>query len=239
VAIVALTAMWRHPEAPPERTFMPVVVLVVVVLSVAVQLGINIPPPQPDTSPAPPPTVLSQSEWTLSAWQRLPCYRSDMDGDHREPLSLQWAAESASIRGHLRARGWIEGTDVSAHSLLSLASPDVAAVSLPVLPKLNNGVPSSLVFMRPGDTRAERDVLRFWPSGYAVKNGVSATPVWVGSFAHERLSRPTWPLNILRVDRAVGAFDAHPRSHDGFGAQVLARVDCHGVAVSLLAAPVE
>ncbi|MGF6572970.1 membrane protein DedA, SNARE-associated domain [Paraburkholderia fungorum] len=239
VAIVALTAMWRHPEAPPARTFMPVVVLAVVVLSVVVQLGVNLPAPPPDTSPAPPPTLLSQSEWTLSAWQRLPCYRSDMGGDHREPLSLQWAAEPSSIRGQLRARGWIEGTDVSAHSLLSLASPDVAAVSLPVLPKLNNGVPSSLVFMRPGDTRAERDVLRFWPSGYAVKNGVSATPLWVGSFAHERLSRPTWPLNILRVDRAVGAFDAHPKSHGGLGAEVLAKVDCHGVPVSLLAAPME
>jgi hypothetical protein len=93
--------------------------------------------------------------------------------------------------------------------------------------------------MRPGNTRAERDVLRFWPSGYAVKNGVSAAPLWVGSFAHERLSRPSWPLNILRVDKAVGSFDAHPKSHGELGAEVLAKVDCHGVPVSLLAAPVE
>jgi hypothetical protein len=183
--------------------------------------------------------MISQAEWTLSAWQRLPCYRSDMGGDHKEPLSLQWLSEPDSIRGQLRAHGWIEGTDVSAHSLLSLASPDVAAVSLPVLPKLNNGVPSSLVFMRPGDTRDQRDVLRFWPSGYAVDNGTSATPLWVGSFAHERLSRPSWPLNILRVDRQVSTFDASAKSNAGLGARILARVDCHGVPVSLLASPME
>jgi hypothetical protein len=115
----------------------------------------------------------------------------------------------------------------------------VAAVSLPVLPKLNNGVPSSVVFMRPGDTRDERDVLRFWPSGYAVGNGTSITPLWVGAFAHERLSRPSWPINILRVDREMTSFDAHEKSSAGLGAALVARVSCHGVPVSLLASPME
>jgi membrane protein DedA with SNARE-associated domain/membrane-associated phospholipid phosphatase len=239
VAIVALTAMWRHPEAPPERAFMPVVVLVVVLLSVGVQVGFNMPTPPPDSALRPSPVLVTQSEWTLSLWKRLPCYRSDMGGDRKEPLTLQWVSNLDSIRGQLRAQGWVEGTDVSAHSLLSLASPNVAAVSLPVLPKLNNGVPSSVVFMRPGDTRDERDVLRFWPSGYAVGNGTSITPLWVGAFAHERLSRPSWPINILRVDREMTSFDAHEKSSAGLGAALVARVSCHGVPVSLLASPME
>jgi membrane protein DedA with SNARE-associated domain/membrane-associated phospholipid phosphatase len=239
VAIVALTAMWRHPQAPPPRTFMPIVVLVVVMVSVGVQLGIN-PAAPPAGAQSAPPVLVTQSEWTLSAWKRLPCYRSDMGGDRMEPLTLQWVSDLDSIRGQLRAQGWVEGTDVSAHSLLSLASPDVAAVSLPVLPKLNNGVPSSVVFMRPGDTRAERDVLRFWPSGYAVENGTSATPLWIGALAHERLSRPSWPINILRVDRhAAASLNARGQAGARFGAAVLAKVDCHGVPVSLLASPVE
>jgi membrane protein DedA with SNARE-associated domain/membrane-associated phospholipid phosphatase len=238
VALVALTAMWRHPQAPPPRTFMPAVVLAVILLSVGVQFGIN-PPAPPASAQHAAPVLVTQSEWTLSLWKRLPCYRSDMGGDRKEPLTLQWVSDLDSIRGQLRARGWVEGTEVSAHSLLSLASPDVAAVSLPVLPKLNNGVPSSLVFMRPGDTRAERDVLRLWPSGYAVTSGNTATPLWVGALAHERLSRPTWPINILRVDRQAAAFDARGKPGAGFGAAILAKVDCHGVPVSLLASPVE
>ncbi|MBB5462016.1 bifunctional DedA family/phosphatase PAP2 family protein [Paraburkholderia sp. Cpub6] len=236
VALIALTAIWRHPRPPPPRRFMPLVVLAVVALSVGLQLGVAMPTP-PDGAPQPPPVQFTQTQWKLSGWKRLPCFRSDMGGDRKEPLTLQWVAEPASIREQLRAQGWVEGTDVSAHSLLSLASPDVAAVSLPVLPKLNNGVPSSLVFMRPGNSREERYVLRFWPSGYAVDNGTSAAPLWVGAFAHERLTRPSWPLNILHIDHDASPFDSPTRSGAEFGATVLAEVDCHGVPVSLLVSP--
>ncbi|MGF6468218.1 VTT domain-containing protein [Paraburkholderia youngii] len=238
VALIALTAIWRHPRPPPPRRFMPLVVLAVVVLSVGLQLGVAMPAP-PNSAPQPPPVQFTQAQWKLSEWQRLPCYRSDMGGDRKEPLTLQWVSEPASIRELLRARGWIEGTDVSAHSLLSLASPDVAAVSLPVLPKLNNGVPSSLVFMRPGESREERYVLRFWPSAYAVGNGTAAAPLWVGAFAHERLTRPSWPLNILRIDRNATPIDARTSLGEELGATVLAEVDCHGVPVSLLVSPME
>ncbi|RKE39593.1 membrane protein DedA with SNARE-associated domain [Paraburkholderia sp. BL23I1N1] len=239
VAIVALTAILRHPEVPPSRGFMPVVILAVMLLSVGVQLSVNSPAPPPDNMLRPPPVLVTQAQWTVSLWKRLPCYRSDMGGDHKEPLTLQWVSDLDSIKGQLRAQGWVEGTDLSAHSLLSLASPNVAAVALPVLPKLNNGVPSSLVFMRPGDTRDERDVLRFWPSGYAVANGASTTPLWVGAFAHERLSRASWPINILRVDKEVSSFDAHAKTSAGLGAALVGTVSCHGVPVSLLASPVE
>lgn len=239
VAIVALTAMLRHPEVPPSRGLMPLVVLVVMLVSVGVQLGVNPPAPPSDNAQRPPPVLVTQAQWTGSLWKMLPCYRSDMGGDRKEPLTLQWVSNLDSIKGQLRAQGWIEGTDVSAHSLLSLASPNVAAVSLPVLPKLNNGVPSSLVFMRPGNARDERDVLRFWPTGYAVDNGASSAPLWVGAFAHERLSRASWPLNILRVDREMSSFNAPAKASAGLGAALVARVSCHGVPVSLLASPVE
>ncbi|WOD16984.1 hypothetical protein [Paraburkholderia kirstenboschensis] len=113
-------------------------------------------------------------------------------------------------------------------------------MALPVLRKLNNGVPSSLVFTRPGNIRDEPDVVRFWSSGYAVENSASATPIWVGSFANERLFRPSWPINILRADNEeVTRLNAHDNWGAGLGATVLARVDCHGVAVALLASPEE
>ncbi|NIF56220.1 bifunctional DedA family/phosphatase PAP2 family protein [Burkholderia sp. Ax-1724] len=236
VAIVALTAIWRHPQPPPQRRLMPLVMLAVVAFSVAAQLGVEAPTP-PDSTPRPPPVRLTEAAWRMSEWKRLPCFRSDMGGDRKEPFTLQWVSEPATIRDRLRAQGWIEGTDISARSLLSLASPDVAAVALPVLPKLDNGVPSSLVFMRPGESREERYVLRFWPSGYAVDNGTSAAPLWVGALAHERLSRPSWPINILRIDKDTTALAASAKSGAALGATVLAEVACHGVPVSLLVSP--
>ncbi|CAH2902617.1 MAG: DedA protein [uncultured Paraburkholderia sp.] len=238
VAIVALTAILRHPESPPARSWMPAIVLVVVLVSMGLQSGLGM--MTPPGTPAPLPLArVTQQQWTLSVWKHLPCYRSDMGGDRKEPLTLQWVSDGDAIRRQLRSEGWLEGTDVSAHSLLSLASPDVPAVALSVLPKLNNGVPSSLVFMRPGDTRAERDVLRFWPSGYAVGDGAAAVPLWVGAIAHERLSHSSWPLNILRVDKQVSPFETRVKFVEGLGVGVVATVSCHGVPVSLLGSVAE
>jgi hypothetical protein len=46
------------------------------------------------------------------------------------------------------------------------------------------------------------------------------------------------PINILRADNEeVTTLDAHDNWGAGLGATVLARVDCHGVAVALLASP--
>ncbi|OLL28995.1 phosphoesterase [Burkholderia sp. SRS-W-2-2016] len=236
VAIVALTAIWRHPRPPPQRRFMPLVVGAVVLTSVGVQLGVARPAP-PDRTARPAPVRFTQAQWQQSEWRRLPCYRSDMGGDRKEPFTLQWAGEPAALRGQLLAQGWVEGTDVSAHSLLSLASPDVAAVALPVLPKLNNGVPSTLVFMRPGDSREERYVLRFWPSGYTVDTGNANAPLWIGAFAHERLTRPSWPLNLLRIDRRISPVDLSARAGAGLNATLVGQVDCDGVPVSLLVSP--
>jgi len=85
------------------------------------------------------------------------------------------------------------------------------------LPKLNNGLPSPLVFARtpapvdgthPGE---RRDVLRFWPTGYALQpdGGGAEVPVWVGSLVHERLRRESWPFNVLTAALAedAGAID--------------------------------
>ena len=238
VAIVALTATWRQQEVPPSRRLMPVVILLVVCVSVGLQLSVNPPAQKPGSARRPAPILVTQSQWTDSLWKTLPCYRTDMGGDRQEPLTLQWMSNLDALRGRLRAQGWVEGAHLSARSLLSLASPNVAAVALPVLPKLNNGVPSSLVFTRPGNTRDERDVVRFWSSGYAVGNGASSAPIWVGSFAHERLFRPSWPINILRADsEEVTTLDAHDNWGTGLEAAVVAKVNCHGVPVTLLASP--
>ncbi|MDQ0624910.1 MULTISPECIES: bifunctional DedA family/phosphatase PAP2 family protein [Paraburkholderia] len=238
VAIVALTAILRHPQPPPARRWMPAVMLVTVLASVGVQSGVGMSgAPAGGLTLVPLPlTHVTQQQWTDSVWKQLPCYRSDMGGDRKEPLTLQWVSDGDTLRRQLREQGWIEGTTLSVHSLLSLASPDVPATALPVLPKLNNGVPSSLVFMRPGDTRNRRDVLRFWPSGYAVDNGTSAVPLWIGSIAHERLSRASWPLNLVRVDRQLSRDETGVKLNGKEGVAVLATVSCRGVPVSLLAA---
>ncbi|WP_406869875.1 LssY C-terminal domain-containing protein [Paraburkholderia fungorum] len=167
----------------------------------------------------------------------MPCYRSDMEGDRKEPMAIQWSANAEEIGSRLRAQGWVDGAELSARSLLSLASPKVSAMALPVLPELNNGVPSLLVFTHPGGTRDERDVLRFWPTDYAIKEqgAASATPVWLGSLVHERLYRASWPINMLSaVDPATAPLAVHDQLPALPGVALLATKDCHGVPVALL-----
>ncbi|WP_321961931.1 VTT domain-containing protein [Paraburkholderia sp. J7] len=223
VAIVVLTSLWRYPKRPPQRPYVPPIVLIVLVGAVLLQTVPSVrPPAPPTTATAAAPVVITQLQWSDSLWRTFACYRFDMKGARREPMTIQWAASADDLRTALRDAGWAEGPQISLRSVLSLVAPNVDVMSLPLLPKLNNGLPSPLVFARArltdgNDARDEklapgshRDVLRFWPSGYALAprhagsnngNGNAdageLTPIWVGSLVHERLRRGSWPFNVV------------------------------------------
>jgi len=177
-------------------------------------------------------------QWTDTVWRTFSCYRSSMDGDRLEPITIQWSATAGEISAQLERRGWTEGSRLSAHSILSLVSPDVAATALPVLPRLNNGEPSVLVFTRAHMSADERDVLRFWPTQYAVshRGGQPPTPVWLGSLVHERLLRPSWPFNVLRPDKRIDSMiAAHGEASPWRGLEVARSAGCGGIPVTLVA----
>jgi membrane protein DedA with SNARE-associated domain len=237
VALVALLAVWRHPEGLGSRPLMPLVALGVLAASVTLQYHAR---PASLSMPGEAnraPIVVSEAQWTDSLWRTFPCYRSDLKGDRREPITVQWNGSAHDIAAQLASRGWIAGTRFSVRSLFSLISPDVPAMDLPVLPKLNDGEPSPLVFARERERRDERDVLRFWPSGYAVrqKADAPATPIWLGSLVHERLLRPSWPFNVLRTDRQLDPMiTAHGRA-DWQALELSSSMGCKGVPVTLIA----
>ncbi|WP_244816500.1 bifunctional DedA family/phosphatase PAP2 family protein [Caballeronia sp. Lep1P3] len=201
VFLIALTAVWRNPGKPRPRPLMPVAVLVVVSASVALQVS----DATQAHSATPATIVITPIQWTDSVWRTFSCYRSNMEGDRREPITVQWAATPREIRAQLARRGWTEVTGVTMKSVMSVVSPNAPATALPALPRLDNGEPSRLVFTRSHRGQDERDVLRFWPTRYAVKTraGANPTPIWLGSVVHERLRRPSWPFNVLRPDRRV------------------------------------
>ncbi|SAK94108.1 VTT domain-containing protein [Caballeronia ptereochthonis] len=233
VFLIALTAVWRNPGKPKPRPFMPVAVLVVICASVALQLS-------DDTeahSAAPATVVITPIEWTDSVWRTFSCYRSSMEGDRREPITVQWAATPEQIRAQLVARGWTEVSHVTLKSVMSVVLPNAPAIALPALPRLNNGEPSKLVFARSPLGPEERDVLRFWPTNYEVRErpGATPTPIWLGSVVHERLRRPSWPFNVLRPDRRVDpmAFD-HGKASPWQGIEIARSAGCGSVPVMLV-----
>ncbi|CAG9244005.1 Undecaprenyl-diphosphatase [Paraburkholderia unamae] len=265
VAAVVLTSLWRYPQRPPQRAYMPPVVLIVLVVSILLQTvppGRTPAPPASATVASRPPVVISQLQWSDGFWKTFACYRFDMKGTRREPMTIQWAANADDLRAALRDAGWSEGPQFSLRSVLSLVAPHVDVMSLPLLPKLNNGLPSPLVFSRArltGETGApgsRRDVLRFWPSGYAlaprggsgangangsaavagIANGHEPTPVWVGSLIHERLRRGSWPFNAIATYPDADATDlAAPGQPPGWRTLTLpGAVGCEGRPVKLI-----
>ena len=243
VAIVVLMSLWRNPERPPQRNFMPAVVLAVLAATFIVQRGTV--PEDLDHGEAPP-VVISQDDWTRSVWQTLPCYRVDMKGERREPKTLQWAASADDLRAALRSAGWSEGAHFTLTNLLSLMAPQVDVLTLPLLPRLDNGLPSPLVFERTsapdGSARpgSRRDVLRFWPTGYALPadGDGTAVPIWGGSLMHERLRRVSWPFNVLvALPEEHGIALGLPTSGEPEAWQVMtkpANPACDGRAVTLI-----
>ena len=235
VFVVALTAVWRYPAKPVPRAMMPAAVLAVVCASVALQFRTSLEAMAAEA--APPAIVVTPLQWTDTVWRTFSCYRSSMDGDRLEPITVQWAATAEQISVQLERRGWTEGSRLSAHSILSLVSPNVAATALPVLPRLNNGEPSALIFTRAHMNADERDVLRFWPTQYAVqhRSGQPPTPIWLGSLVHERLLRPSWPFNVLRPDKRIDSMiAAHGEASPWHGLEVARSAGCGGIPVTLV-----
>ncbi|SAK75561.1 DedA family protein [Caballeronia hypogeia] len=233
VFLIALTAVWRNPTRPKPRPLMALVTLLVICGSVAVQLSDDT-----EAHSAPPATVvITPIQWTDSVWRTFSCYRASMEGDRREPITVQWVATPAQIRAQLLSRGWTEVSHVSLKSVMSVVIPNAPAIALPALPRLNNGEPSTLIFARALMGPDERDVLRFWPTRYQVRapNGAPPAPIWLGSVVHERLRRPSWPFNVLRPDRRVDpmAFD-HDKDSPWRGIEIASSAGCGGVPVMLV-----
>ncbi|QBR00557.1 VTT domain-containing protein [Paraburkholderia pallida] len=180
VGAVVMLSLWRYPQRPAERNFMPSIVLAVLALALVLQRGAAEREAALASRSTVPPVAVTQLAWTDSLWRTFACYRIDMKGERREPMTIQWAASASDLRAALRDAGWSEGVQFSLKSVLSLVAPNVDVLSLPLMPKLNNGLPSPLVFERahlPGNpTRpgSRRDVLRFWPTGYAIERHAGA-----------------------------------------------------------------
>lgn len=233
VFLIALTAVWRNPGKPPPRPLMPVAVLAVICASVALQTSDE----TEAHSVVPSTVVITPIQWTDSVWRTFSCYRASMEGDRREPITVQWAATPEQIRAQLASRGWTEVSHVSLKSVMSVVLPNAPAIALPALPRLNNGEPSKLVFARSVRGADERDVLRFWPTHYEVRQdaGAPPAPIWLGSVVHERLRRPSWPFNVLRPDRRVDpmAFD-HGEGTPWRGIEIASSAGCGNVPVMLV-----
>ncbi|MBC7599355.1 MAG: phosphatase PAP2 family protein, partial [Polaromonas sp.] len=149
---------------------------------------------------AAPPVRLA--DWQQGGWQSLPERRTEVDGDHEEPLAVQWADTAGQIKQTLKAGGWRRPPQWTLRHTLLCLLPNSTAEQLPVLVKLHQGESPAMTFERQLDP-SHRLVIRFWPTSYGVAGAANELPValWSGMVTLERLERPAGLVTLAMTDQ--------------------------------------
>lgn len=152
---------------------------------------------------APRPSTFSGllADWQIDGWRRLPARRSEVDGDHEEPLSVQWAGMADQVALTLKAGGWHRPPRWALRTTLLWLLPSTTVEQLPVLAKLHQGVPPAMSFERELDPSL-RLVIRLWPTSYQVGAASDrAVALWIGMVTLERLEHPAGMVTLVATDQ--------------------------------------
>lgn len=155
--------------------------------------------------------TLSVSEWRTSAWQSLPVRRTDLSGEIKEPLLIQWAGDIDQLRRTLEANGWVPAPSWNVTGIARWFGKKPLPQELPVVPALNGGRLSGLTMIQGSakeDTRDARRILRFWPADIEIADDTTV-PLWLGSIIEERLYHPASLFTLVWTpERGGSAVDA-------------------------------
>lgn len=155
---------------------------------------------------APPRSASSDlmADWQVDGWRRLPASRTEVDGDHEEPLSVQWADTADQIVQTLESGGWHRPTPWTMRTTLLWLLPSSTVGQLPVLAKFHKGESPTMSFERELDL-SHRLVIRLWPTSYQVAEA-NDRPIalWIGMVTLERLSHPVGMVTMATTDQDFG-----------------------------------
>ena len=143
---------------------------------------------------------MAQQGWWSVAWQTLPAWRIDIEGEYEQPITVQWAGSPQYLRRSLLATGWREPLPLSGRNFLLWLDPSRSAMELPLLPRVHDGRHEALALIHPvPGQRDQRLVLRLWRTDTMLRE--AAQPVWVGMVAQESLIHPLPWFNLPRDGR--------------------------------------
>lgn len=167
--------------------------------------------------------TVTLADWPSAGWLRLPARRTEVDGDHEEPLSLQWAGTVDRIEQVLQAGGWQRPPPWASRAALLWLLPSSPAGQLPVLAKFHQGEAPTLSFEQELDP-SQRLVIRLWRTAYSVNTANNpAAPLWVGMATRERLTHPAGLFTLAKTDPDFAASTA----------QFVMLLQTHKVAVTI------
>jgi membrane protein DedA with SNARE-associated domain/membrane-associated phospholipid phosphatase len=155
-------------------------------------------------------TVALLADWRGEGWGRLPSARSEVDGDLKEPFTIQWAGTAAEVGQTLRSASWQSPPPWTLKPLLLWLLPHTPIAQLPVLSKFDSGRAQKIIFVKVLNPE-ERVVLRLWPAPYQVQPDAALPPrpLWAGTLTIEKLRRLPGLVTIARTQHDfVGPIEA-------------------------------
>lgn len=137
--------------------------------------------------------TMAQQDWWSDAWQTLPAWRVDIEGDYEQPFTVQWAGSLGFLRHRLLTAGWQDPADEK-RWLLWLETK-LPAMQLPLLPHVHEGHYETFALIYPvPDHSDQRLVFRLWDTGVVLRE--HNRPVWTGVVTLETLRRPLSWFNL-------------------------------------------
>lgn len=150
--------------------------------------------PQPAAAP------VMLADWQTTGWRQLPARRTEVNGDHEEPFTVQWAGTGDRIAAVLERGGWRQPPPWTLRATASWLLPGTPVDQLPLLAKFHQGAPEALSFEKVLDP-AQRLVLRLWPSGHDIEVvGETPSVLWMGMVTVERIQHPASSFTLALTD---------------------------------------
>jgi undecaprenyl-diphosphatase len=190
----------RHPAPPLSRAGLLLVSLVALTVFGSLHSALDHQRDLHRYRPRVTSQTLDQAEWWENGWRRLPAYRIDFRGQHKQRLTLQWASPRQALARRLSEAGWEPAPSLGMETALMWLNPAAQLSELPVLPRVHDGRHENITLVHSGDTPDTRWVLRFWDMGFRLRPG--EIPLWLGNLDFQGLERR---MNYLTLTRPLPA----------------------------------
>lgn len=144
--------------------------------------------------------VLSADQWWRGGWRALASQRVDFLGKSKQPFTVQWEGDAATVTARLLQRGWSFPPPLTASNTLLWLKPKATVGELPVLPEVHDGHYERLLLVHPAE-QGRQLVLRLWKANATLTGRPGAGTLWVGYVAYQVIKEPLIFLSLPLPDR--------------------------------------
>jgi undecaprenyl-diphosphatase len=209
--IILLAIAYQRHQRPHRITGLAAVVLLTLAVAGGWHVQHRFATDLQRYAPRHPITTLDAARWWARGWRGPPARRTDLEGEHEQPLNVQYAGPLDTLEGLLKAQGWRRPPPLSPMTALRWLLPRPCPMEAPILPQVQGGHLEAMLMIRPNPEQADcLQTLRLWPGDARLSTGQS---LWLGSITCIRMRRYLGWVSLPRTAAVLPpAQTLHPGS---------------------------